>query len=62
MLEMTQTKKYIVKEEVTKGDVMRMIDDAIDSKSMEKRVRDICDDVLEHMFKTLWQRKQFWKK
>ena len=60
MLEMTQTNKYIVKEEVTKGDVMRMIDDAIDSKSMEKRVRDICDDVLE--FKTLWQRKQFWKK
>lgn len=62
LLDMANTQKYIVKEEVTKSDVMRMIDNAIDGKDMEKRVKSICDDVLENMFKTLWQRKLFWKK
>jgi diphthamide synthase (EF-2-diphthine--ammonia ligase) len=54
--------QHIVKEELTKADVQRMIDNSIESKDTEKYIKKVCDDVLENMFKTLWQRKGFWKK
>jgi hypothetical protein len=55
-------KKYVIKEELTKKEVNSEIKKALDDKDFEKKVKGIVNDVIENLFKDLWQRKSFWQK
>lgn len=47
----------LIKEELDKSDV---IDIAKKDKDFEKRIKEICYDVVSNLFKILWQRKNFY--
>ena len=55
-------RKYVIKEELTKKEVNSEIKKALDDKDFEKKVKGIVNDVIENLFKDLWQRKSFWQK
>lgn len=52
-----ETLVRLIKEELDKSDV---IDIAKKDKNFEKRIKEICYDVISHLFKLLWQRKNFY--
>ena len=51
----------LITEELTKSDVKSMISNSIDSKissrEFEKKVKELAADVLNELFRILWQRK-----
>lgn len=57
--------RKIIKEELTKTQVEKIIDDKVEkeykNKAFEENVRKIVSDVLDDFFKNLWARNNFWK-
>jgi hypothetical protein len=55
----------IITEEISKTDVegivSRKIDSMYDSKDFKKEVKKIVADVLEELYRTLWNRSNMWK-
>lgn len=47
----------LIQEELDKSDV---IDIAKKDKNFEKRIKEICVDVVNNLFKLLWQRRNFY--
>ena len=52
-----ETLVKLIKEELDKSDV---IDIAKKDKNFEKRIKEICVDVVNNLFKLLWQRRNFY--
>jgi hypothetical protein len=52
-----ETLVRIIQEELDKSDV---IDIAKKDKNFEKRIKEICVDVVNNLFKLLWQRRNFY--
>lgn len=57
-------KSYIT-EELTKGEISSMIasklGDNLNSREFKKKVKELASDVVNEIFKILWQRNSFWK-
>jgi hypothetical protein len=55
----------ILMEELSKSDVSSMIDKklsySLDSKDFKKKVKELSAEVVNDLFKILWQRNSFWK-
>ena len=55
----------ILMEELSKSDVSSMIDrklsSSLDSKDFKKKVKELSAEVVNDLFKILWQRNSFWK-
>ena len=55
----------IITEEINKTDVenivSRKIDSMYDSRDFKKTVKEIVADVLEELYRTLWNRSSMWK-
>lgn len=55
----------IISEEISKTDVesivSRKISSAYDSRDFKKAVKEITADVVEELFRTLWNRSSMWK-
>jgi hypothetical protein len=55
----------IITEEISKTDVegivSRKIDSMYDSRDFKKEVKKIVADVLEELYRTLWNRSNMWK-
>ena len=53
-------------EDISKSDIKKIvrqeIDNAFSSREFEKIVSEISSDVVNELFKILWQRNNFWKK
>jgi signal recognition particle GTPase len=64
-MEINENLVKLITEELTKSDVSSMISNSIDSKlssrDFEKKVKEIASDVLNELFKILWQRNNMWK-
>ena len=65
---MVLTENYLrslLTEELTKGEISALIasklDDNLNSRDFKKRVKEIAADVVNEIFKILWQRNSFWK-
>ena len=52
-----ETLVKLIQEELDKSDV---IDIAKKDKNFEKRIKEICVDVVNNLFKLLWQRRNFY--
>ena len=60
------TKNYrLMNEEMTKTEisslVMSKLSDFVNDKRLEKRIKEITANIIDELFKTLWQKKTFWK-
>jgi hypothetical protein len=57
--------KQIIREEINKTDVEaivnRKLSSSYDSRDFKKAVKDITADVIEDLFRTLWNRSSSWK-
>lgn len=57
--------RQIIMEEITKSEISSMIaskiGDNMDSREFKKKVKEIAADVVNEIFKILWQRNSFWK-
>lgn len=57
--------RQIIMEEITKSEISSMIaskiGDSMDSREFKKKVKEIAADVVNEIFKILWQRNSFWK-
>lgn len=55
----------IINEELSKSDISSMINskigDKLSSSEFRKKVSEIAADVVNEIFKVLWQRNSFWK-
>ena len=55
----------IITEEINKTDVenivSRKIDSMYDSRDFKKSVKDIVADVIEELYRTLWNRSSMWR-
>ena len=55
----------ILMEELSKSDISSMIDrklsSNLDSKDFKKKVKELSAEVVNDLFKILWQRNSFWK-
>lgn len=55
----------IINEELTKNEVVSLINNKIDSnlssKEFEKKIKEITSNVISELFKILWQKESFWK-
>ena len=55
----------ILMEELSKSDVSSMIDrklsSSLDSKDFKKKVKELSAEVVNDLFKILWQRNSVWK-
>jgi hypothetical protein len=60
-----KTLQRIIKEELTKSDVNSMIsskiNSAISSREFKQKVKELSSDVINELFKLLWQRNNIWK-
>lgn len=60
------TNKEIIKEDISKAEIKKIIrqeiDSTLSSREFEKIVGEITSDVVNELFKILWQRNNFWKK
>lgn len=56
---------HIICEELTKAEVSKIVSDKIrseyGSRDFDKAVREISADVVDKLFKVLWQRSSTWK-
>jgi hypothetical protein len=53
--------RNIIEEELTKSDVNSMITDKMSSQEFKRKVKGIAADVVNELFKILWQRNTLWK-
>jgi hypothetical protein len=57
--------RQIINEELTKSQVESMINSKLESsyssKDFKKAVKDLSGEVVNEIFKLLWQRNNFWK-
>lgn len=57
--------KQIIREEIGKTDVEaivnRKLSSSYDSRDFKKAVKDITADVIEDLFRTLWNRSSTWR-
>jgi hypothetical protein len=57
--------RQIVLEEFTKTEISSMIaskiGDNMNSREFKKKVKELAADVVNELFKILWQRNSFWK-
>lgn len=57
--------QQIIKEEMTKPEIVSLLNNKIDShlnsKDFEKKVREISTSVVGELFRLLWQQKSFWE-
>lgn len=55
----------LMNEEMTKTEisslVMSKLSDFVNDKRLEKRIKEITANIIDELFKTLWQKKTFWK-
>lgn len=55
----------IISEEITKTEVTKIVNDKIASEfgssGFESKVREIVADVIENLYRTLWNRSSVWK-
>jgi hypothetical protein len=60
-----KTLQRIIKEELTKSDVNSMISSKINStlssREFKQKVKELSSDVINELFKLLWQRNNIWK-
>lgn len=58
--------RELIIEELTKSEVNSMIKDKIssniDSKEFAKKVKEISAEVVNNLFRTLWQQNNLWKR
>lgn len=56
---------FVIEEDMTKTDVQKEItkqfEKELSGRAFSKMVRKICQDTISDIFKTLWQRKSFWR-
>lgn len=60
-MEKENKKLNTIDEDLTKSDVSAEINNKINSSSFKNLIKSICADVLSDMYKTMWQKKSFWK-
>lgn len=64
-MEINENLVRLITEELTKSEVKTMISNSIDSKlssrDFDKKVKSLAADVLNELFKILWQRNNIWK-
>jgi hypothetical protein len=57
--------QQIIAEELSKSDVNSMISSkissALTSREFKQKVKELSSDVVNELFKLLWQRNNFWK-
>lgn len=53
--------KNIIEEELSRSDVNNIISDKLSSQDFKKKVKSIAADVVNELFKILWQRNTLWK-
>ena len=57
--------RQIISEEISKTDVeaivSRKLSSSYDSKDFKRAVKEVTADVIEDLFKTLWNRSSSWK-
>lgn len=53
--------KDIIEEELTRSDVNSIISDKISSQEFKKKVKELASEVVNELFKILWQRNTLWK-
>ncbi len=55
----------IINEEITKAEVSKIVSDKLSSelgsKDFDSKIRDIVADVIENLYRTLWNRSSTWK-
>lgn len=60
-----ETLRRIISEELSKSDVNTMITNKINStmssRDFKKAVKELSAEVINELFKMLWQRNNFWK-
>lgn len=56
---------YNINEEITKAEIRSMIDGKLDDflkdRELRRKIRELSADVLDDLFRELWQKKGFWK-
>ena len=50
----------ILREELNKSDVKRLISDEVTSKDFEKKIKEIIANSINDLFKTLYQHNNIW--
>lgn len=64
-MEINENLVRLITEELTKSEVKSMISNSIDSKlssrDFDKKVKSLAAEVLNELFKILWQRNNMWK-
>lgn len=57
--------RKIIKEELTKAEIRNLIDSKLETflkeKELKDRIREITVDVIEDLYKELWQKRTLWK-
>lgn len=53
--------REIIEEELSRSDVSSMINDKMSSSDFKKKVKSLASEVVNELFKILWQRNSFWK-
>ena len=53
--------KNIIEEELTRSDVNSIISDKMSSQEFKKKVKELASEVVNELFKILWQRNTLWK-
>ncbi len=58
-------KKNTIREDISKGDVESIVNKRIsssyDSRDFKKAVKEIAADVIEDLYRTLWNRSSTWR-
>lgn len=53
--------KNIIEEELSRSDVNSILNDKINSADFKKKIKQISAEVVNELFKILWQRNSIWK-
>jgi diphthamide synthase (EF-2-diphthine--ammonia ligase) len=61
MLITENTLKNIIEEELSRSDVNSILNDKINSADFKKKIKQISAEVVNELFKILWQRNSIWK-
>ena len=61
MLITENTLKNIIVEELSRSDVNSILNDKINSADFKKKIKQISAEVVNELFKILWQRNSIWK-
>jgi len=61
MLITENTLRNIIEEELSRSDVNSILNDKINSADFKKKIKQISAEVVNELFKILWQRNSIWK-